>query len=85
MNDGQEYTIESLYEYIRQREPKKRERSEAWKVAIGLQQVDRLQIPEYLLDTAKRHIEGDISFGEANCQDDNYCPTGETDYQVSER
>lgn len=30
-------------EYIRQGEPQQRKRSEAWKVAIGLQQVDRLQ------------------------------------------
>lgn len=50
---------------IRQGEPQKRECSEAWKVAIGLQQVDRLQTSEYLLDTAKRHIEGDISINEA--------------------
>ena len=34
-------------------------------MAIGLQQVDRLQTSDYLLDTAKRHIEGDISISEA--------------------
>lgn len=65
MSDEQKYTILGLNEYIRQGEPQKRERSEAWKVAIGLQQVDRLQTSEYLLDTAKRHIEGDISIIEA--------------------
>ena len=59
------YKVQDLDEYIRQGEPQKRERSEAWKVAIGLQQVDRLQTSEYLLDTAKRHIEGDISITEA--------------------
>ena len=64
MSDEQKYTILGLNEYIRQGEPQKRERSEAWKVAIGLQQVDRLQTSEYLLDTAKRHIEGDISINE---------------------
>ena len=63
MCDEQKYIIEGLDEYIRQGEPQQRERSEAWKVAIGLQQVDRLQTSEYLLDTAKRHIEGDISIG----------------------
>ena len=65
MSDEQKYIIQGLDEYIRQGEPQQRERSEAWKVSIGLQQVDRLQTSEYLLDTAKRHIEGDISIGEA--------------------
>ncbi len=43
MSDEQKYIIQGLDEYIRQGEPQQRERSEAWKVAIGLQQVDRLQ------------------------------------------
>jgi len=72
MSDEQKYTIQGLDEYIRQGEPQKRERSEAWKVAIGLQQVDRLQTSEYLLDTAKRHIEGDISINEAKQLIDSY-------------
>ena len=72
MSDEQKYIIEGLDEYIRQGEPQQRERSEAWKVAIGLQQVDRLQTSEYLLDTAKRHIEGDISIGEAKELIDSY-------------
>ena len=61
MSDEQKYTIQGLEEYIRQGEPQQRERGETWKVAIGLQQVDGLTPSEYLLDTAKRHIEGDIS------------------------
>ena len=72
MSNEQKYTIQCLDEYIRQGEPQQRERSEAWKVAIGLQQVDRLQTSEYLLDTAKRHIEGDISIGEAKELIDSY-------------
>ena len=72
MSDEQKYAILGLNEYIRQGEPQKRERSEAWKVAIGLQQVDRLQTSEYLLDTAKRHIEGDISIIEAKELIDSY-------------
>lgn len=72
MSDEQKYTIQGLDEYIRQGEPQQRERSEAWKVAIGLQQVDRLQTSEYLLDTAKRHIEGDISIGEVKELIDSY-------------
>ena len=72
MNDEQKYTMQGLDEYIRQGEPQQRERSEAWKVAIGLQQVDRLQTSEYLLDTAKRHIEGNISINEAKQLIDSY-------------
>ena len=72
MNDEYKYTIQGLNEYTRQGEPQQRERSEAWKVAIGLQQVDRLQTSEYLLDTAKRHIEGDISIDEAKQLIDSY-------------
>ena len=72
MSDEQKYNIQGLDEYIRQGEPQQRERSEAWKVAIGLQQVDRLQTSDYLLDTAKRHIEGDISIGEAKQVSDSY-------------
>ena len=72
MSDEQKYNIQGLDEYIRQGEPQQRERSEAWKVAIGLQQVDRLQTSDYLLDTAKRHIEGDISIGEAKQLIDSY-------------
>lgn len=71
MEKGTSY-IQGFNEYIRQGEPKQRERSEAWKVAIGLQQVDRLQTSEYLLDTAKRHIEGDISIDEAKQLIDSY-------------
>ena len=51
-------------EYIIQGEPKKRERAEAWRVAIGLQAVDGLKTSEYLQETAKRNIEGEISIDE---------------------
>ena len=42
-----------LEEYIRQGEPERAEKSEAWQTAIGLQAVDGLKTSEYLLDTAK--------------------------------
>ena len=35
MSDEQKYTIQGLDEYIRQGEPQKRERSEAWKLLLG--------------------------------------------------
>ncbi len=52
-------------EYIRQGEPQKRERAEAWRVAIGLQAVDGLKTSEYLQETARRNIEGEITIDEA--------------------
>lgn len=52
-------------EYIVASEPHKREKAEAWKVAIGLQAVDGLQVSEYLKQTARRHIEGEITIDEA--------------------
>ena len=51
-------------EYIRQGEPAQRERAEAWRVAIGLQAVDGLQVSDYLLELARRNIEGKISIDE---------------------
>lgn len=72
MNDEQKYSVHGLEEYIRQCEPQQRERGEAWKVAIGLQQVDGLHTSQYLLDTARKHIEGDITIGEAKALIDSY-------------
>lgn len=54
-----------LEEYIKQGEPERAEKSEAWQAAIGLQAVDGLKTSEYLLDTAKDHIEGKITIDEA--------------------
>ncbi len=54
-----------LEEYIKQGEPDKTEKSEAWQTAIGLQAVDGLNTSDYLLDTAKEHIEGKITIDEA--------------------
>ena len=61
--------IKQLYldfdEYIRQGEPEKKDRAEAWRVAIGLQAVDGLKTSEYLQETARRNIEGEITIDEA--------------------
>ena len=51
-------------EYIVASEPHKRERAEAWSVAIGLQAVDGLQVSDYLLELARRNIEGEITIDE---------------------
>ena len=61
-----------LEEYIKQGEPGKIEKSEAWQTAIGLQAVDGLKTSEYLLDTAKEHIEGNITIDEAQKRIQSY-------------
>ena len=52
-------------EYIRQDEPQKREKGYAWQTAIGLQAVDGLQPSDYLIATARKDIEGEITLDEA--------------------
>lgn len=59
-------------EYIRQGEPQKKERAEAWRVAIGLQEVDGLKVSDYLLELARRNIEGKISMEEVDKLLDKY-------------
>ena len=53
-------------EYIRESEPDKRARGHAWHTAIGLQAVDGLKTSAYLVRTAVRNIEGEISLEEAH-------------------
>lgn len=52
-------------EYIRQGEPDKKEKASIWRTAIGLQAVDGLKTSDYLKDTARKHIEGEIDIEEA--------------------
>lgn len=59
-------------EYIRQGEPQKKEKGYAWQTAIGLQAVDDLKPSEYLIQTARQHIEGDITIEEAKQLIDSY-------------
>lgn len=66
-------------EYIRQGEPQQKERAEAWRVAIGLQAVDGLKTSEYLQNTARRNIEGEISIDEA--RDKYRTSTGQAPYR----
>lgn len=55
-----------FHEYLREKEPQKKEKGYAWHTAIGLQAVDGLNTSEYLIETAKKNIDGDITFEEAN-------------------
>lgn len=59
-------------EYLQQGEPNKREKANAWSMAIGLQEVDGIKPSDYLIETAKQNIEGDISIEEAKQQINNY-------------
>ena len=71
MAEDRQY-IQGLDEYIRQGEPQKQERGRAWQTAIGLQKVDGLKTSPYLLETARKHIEGDITISEAKQLIDSY-------------
>ena len=71
MTEEKQY-IQGLDEYIRQGEPQEQERGRAWQTAIGLQEVDGLKTSPYLLETARRHIEGDITISEAKQLIDSY-------------
>ena len=51
-------------EYIRQGEPNQKEKASIWQTAIGLQAVDGLTTSDYLKETARRHIEGEIGIDE---------------------
>ncbi len=52
--------------YLRHTGADKKEKTFAWATAIGLQQVDGLKPSEYLYQTAKRNIEGEISFDDVS-------------------
>lgn len=53
-------------QYIRATEPGPKERAELWQTAIGLQKVDGLEVSDYLVDTAKRHIEGEVNIDDVD-------------------
>jgi fido (protein-threonine AMPylation protein) len=64
--------MENFDEYIKQGEPNKAEKAKVWKTAIGLQQVDGLNPSEYLIETAKQNIEGDITIEEVKKRIETY-------------
>lgn len=70
MSDNHPYL--NFDEYIRQGEPGMKERADAWRVAIGLQAVDGLTTSDYLKETARKNIEGEITIDEARERIRNY-------------
>ena len=77
MNDFDEYLVAG--------EPDKRERAYGWATAIGLQDVDGLKVSDFLLNTAKRNIEGEITQAEAGKIIDAYYETKEGHDQPEDR
>lgn len=63
---------QELSEYIKQGEPNKVEKTKVWETAIGLQEVDGLTPSEYLVETAKEHIEGNINIDEVKTRINEY-------------
>lgn len=74
MQDGTRHLFD---EYIVQGETSRKQRAENWQIAIGLQDVDRLQNSPYLLETAKEHIEGNIDFAAVQKRIADYYQTEE--------
>ncbi len=64
--------MDNFEEYLRQGEPNKAEKAKVWKTAIGLQKVDGLKPSVYLIETAKKNIEGDITIEEVKQLIDSY-------------
>ena len=53
-------------EYLRAKEPDRKQLGYAWHTAVGLQKVDNLEPSRYLIETAKKSIEGEITLDTAS-------------------
>ncbi len=62
-------------EYIKNLPPTRKELGQAWAAAIGLQDVDGMKPSDYLLKTARKNIDGDISVDEAETLIHSYYET----------
>ena len=88
MKNRNPYEID-FEEYIRHTDVSKKDKTIAWSTAIGLQQVDGLTPSSYLYETARRNIEGELSFDEAKNLIDSYYQsktvrTGDEDERTEE-
>ncbi len=77
MADKNKRHIEDMHtdpfaEYFISGKTNRADKAYAWQTAIGLQDVDHLRPSQYLLNTAKDNIEGDISIEEARKRIENY-------------
>ena len=76
---------EIFNEYIIQNDGSRKQRAENWQIAIGLQDVDRLQNSAYLLDTARQHIEGELDIAAVQQRIEDYYRTTEGRELASQR
>ena len=53
-------------EYLKEKEPSKKEKAYSWYTAIGLQKVDGLDTSKYLNDLAIKNIEGEVSLDDVS-------------------
>lgn len=65
-------TMNEFVHYNHQTEPDKAAKADIWQVAIGLQVIDGLKPSEYLIRTAKQHIEGELSIYDVKARLDSY-------------
>lgn len=72
-------------EYVKNLPPTRKELGHAWSTAIGLQDVDGLQPSEYLYETAKKNIDGEISVDEAGDLINSYYESKEGRSEVEAR
>ena len=79
------YNIQMFDEYIAQGDGSRKQRAENWQIAIGLQDVERLQNSAYLLDTARQHIEGKLDIAAVQQRIENYYRTPEGRELASQR
>ena len=79
------YNNQMFDEYIVQGDGSRKQRAENWQIAIGLQDVDRLQNSAYLLDTARQHIEGELDIAAVQQRIEDYYRTTEGRELASQR
>ena len=84
MSDKNSYEVD-FEEYIRHTDASKKDKTLAWSTAIGLQLVDGLKPSSYLYETAKKNIEGELSFDEAKNLIDSYYESRTARTQDDER
>ena len=59
-------------EYVTNGTLEQKERARNWQTAIGLQGVDRLSVSSYLIELARKHIEGKIDIYEVEEKIEEY-------------
>lgn len=75
----------ALSTYTREQEPGTIEKTYAWETAIGLQAVDGLEPSDYLVDVAKKNIEGDVDIAGVKTLITNYYKAKNNRAEVEER